>query len=303
MHAVLITAYKDYPSLLRLVRRLDPGFFKLFIHIDRKSRISEAEVHELRRRGAQVSKIFTVRWGSYSHLEAILHLMAKASANEPFDYVHIVSGQDYPLWNAAEFERRCDGRIFIDVGALEDQPAFVRHRYEWRDPFHFLLNSRLGSRPLHKFLTRKSRWIRERIGKRRTCLGPYSSLYKAHVWSSLPGWVADRLVTDSRAADFLAAIRTTRLAEEIFFPTYFMTSDLAPLVANQDLRYTDWRERNGSNPAYLDEGDAEAVLRSNALFARKVSSRISGALLDIIDEARFGSSNVRPIAAKTQAAA
>jgi hypothetical protein len=98
-----------------------------------------------------------------------------------------------------------------------------------------------------------------------------------------------RLLADPIAADFLAAIRNTRLAEEIFFPTYFMNSDLAPWMAKDDLRYTDWCERNGSSPACLDERDAESLLSSNALFARKVSSETSGRLLDMIDAARFGS--------------
>jgi hypothetical protein len=288
MHAVLVTAYKDYPTLLRLVRRLDPCFFRLFIHIDRKSAIGAKQLDELRSLGAEVSKTFTVRWGSYTHLQAILQLMTAAVGESRFDYVHIVSGQDYPLWNATEFERRCNGPIFIDYGPLEEQPPFVRHRYELRDPFHFLLNDRFGSRPVHKFLTRKSAWIRERIGKPRTQFGPYETLYKAHVWSSLPGWACARLLSDRVAAEFVAAIRNTRVAEEIFFPTYFMNSGMAGAVVKDDLRYTDWSDRNGSNPAYLDESDAEAVLGSNALFARKVSSGTSSRLLDMIDAARFG---------------
>src|SRR5947209_10334079 len=78
MHAILITAYKDYPALLRLVRRLDPAFFKLFIHIDRRSRIGPPQIAELRSLGAEVKKTFTVRWGAYTHLQAILHLLGTA---------------------------------------------------------------------------------------------------------------------------------------------------------------------------------------------------------------------------------
>lgn len=300
MHAVLVTAYKDYPSLLRLARRLDPGFFKLFIHVDRKSPIGGEQIGELEQLGAKVRKSFTVRWGSYTHLQAILQLMRAAVDDGPFDYLHITSGQDYPLWDAAEFELRCNGPIFIDSGPLEDQPPFVRHRYELSDPFHFLLNDRFGSRPLHKFLTRKSQWIRQRTGKPRTQFGPYDTLYKGPVWCSLPAAAAVRLLGDPVAEEFLAAIRNTRIAEEIFFPTYFMNSGMAAEVVKDDLRYIDWSERNGSSPAYLDESDLEAVLRSNALFARKVSSKISTRLLDAIDAARFG----RPIpGGATQAAA
>lgn len=287
MHAVLITAYKDYPSLLRLVRRLDPTFFKAFVHIDRKSRFESAQIAELQGLGADVSKMFVIRWGSHTHLQAILHLMRRASEDGRFDYVHIISGQDYPLHGPEEFRARCNGHIFIDYVPLEDEPLFVRDRYELGDPFHFLLTGTLGSRGLHKFLSRKSYYVRSALSTRRSQFGPYRSLYKALVWSSFPMTAATRLLSDPVATDFLHELRNTSVAEEVYFATYFMNSELGPLVVKDDLRYTDWRERNGSNPAYLDESDVDDVLRSDALFVRKVSSQCSGKLLDAIDRARF----------------
>lgn len=287
MHAILITAYKEYPTLLRLVRRLDPAFFKLFIHIDKRSRIGRVEIAELKAHGAEVNKTFAIRWGSYTHLQAILRLLAMALKREDLDYVHVVSGQDYPLWNAEEFGLRCDGSIFIDYGALQDQPPFVRDRYELADPFHFLLTRQLGSRALHKFLTRRTHRIRNWLCERRTRLGPYKSLYKSLVWSSFPASAGRLILEDPVAKSFLHAIRKTRVAEEIYFASYFLNSEVRHLVVRNGLRYIDWRERNGSNPAYLDESDAEAVLRSDALFARKVNSEHSTKLLDMIDAVRF----------------
>jgi len=114
MHAVLITAYKDYPSLLRLVRRLDRGFFKTYIHIDRRSRISRSERAELSRHGATIINNRFVRWGSISHLLAIMDLLRLATAEADVDYIHIISGQDYPLVDAETFRSRCDGRIFMN---------------------------------------------------------------------------------------------------------------------------------------------------------------------------------------------
>jgi hypothetical protein len=98
---------------------------------------------------------------------------------------------------------------------------------------------------------------------------------------------AARLLQDPVAQAFLHALRNTRVAEEVFFATYFLNSKLAPLVVRNDLRYTDWRERNGSKPAYLDLSDLDPVLRSGALFARKMRSDLSTALLDAIDAERF----------------
>ena len=82
----------------------------------------------------------------------------------------------------------------------------------------------------------------------------------------------------------------------VVFPCGFSlerTAVVGPGVVNDDLRYTDWRRRNGSVPAYLDETDVGALLGSDALFARKVSSDISGELLDAIDDERFDSGRER----------
>lgn len=290
MHAVLITAYKDNQTLLRLVRRLDPSFFNLFIHIDKRSRIRPAEIDQLKALGAEVHQTFVVRWGSYSHLEAILLLMNAALDRGGSNYIHIISGQDYPLWDAAEFKRRCNDHIFVDYCAVDEQPSLVRERYEFGDPFHRLLTGPAGSGRVHKFLWRKSRWIHRHVAAPRTQFGPYRSLFKSLVWSSFPIWAAAELRADPIAEEFLHAIRNTRVPEEIFFPTYFLNSKLAPFVVRDSLRYVDWRERNGSCPAYLDASDVDAVLSSNALFARKVSSETSADLLDRIDAIRFASS-------------
>ncbi|MFL6753915.1 MAG: beta-1,6-N-acetylglucosaminyltransferase, partial [Sphingomicrobium sp.] len=96
--------------LRRLVQRLDPAFFRPFVHIDRRSEIGAAQISELHALGCDVSKAYPIRWGSFTHLEAILSLMRRALSAGGFDYVHIISGQDYPLKTAEEFERQCDGR-------------------------------------------------------------------------------------------------------------------------------------------------------------------------------------------------
>jgi hypothetical protein len=289
MHAVLITAYKDYPSLLRLVRRLDRGFFKTYIHIDRRSRISRSERAELSRHGATIINNRFVRWGSISHLLAIMDLLRLATAEADVDYIHIISGQDYPLVDAETFRSRCDGRIFMNFEPVGDSSDYIKDRYRLRNYFYFL---QLGSRVVNqvaRVLDPPSRWLQTRLGVRRTSFGPFETLHKGMVWMSFPTTAATALLRDPVAMDFLHAIRTAYVAEEIFFQTYFLNSDMRASIVNDDLRYTDWKRRNGSTPAFLDESDLGSVLRSNALFARKMSSDISSKLLDRIDAERFGS--------------
>lgn len=297
MHAVLVTAYKDFPMLRRLVRRLDPVFFRAFVHIDRRSKITSGEMEELRELGCEVTKTHTVRWGSFTHLEAVLDLMRCAISVGDFDYIHVISGQDYPLKTPDEFARQCDGRIFIDCAPLAGEPDFIRERYELFDPFAPVLGLPYGAGTIYRLLDGISRPIQRRVGLRRTRFGPYRELYKGIIWSSFPAWVAERILSDSAAQRFLGSLRTTIIPEEVFFPSYFMNSDLACAVVYDDKRYTDWRRRDGMPPpAILDHRDTSTVLASGALFARKMNSTISAPLLDAID-ARINHRSCTPIQA------
>jgi core-2/I-Branching enzyme len=285
MHAVLITAYKDFASLERLVRRLDRGFFKVFIHIDRRSSIGRKQIEQLKRLGAWVIKDYHVRWGAMTHLYAMIDLLRQASSVGGVDYFHLVSGQDYPLCDAAAFDRRCDGRIFMDFRPVAGETDYIKDRYRLRNLFYFLQLGSSVSNRLYRLLDGPSRWVQKRLGVCRTRFGPFDTLYKGTAWMSLPAAAVAELLRDRVADEFLGAITITYLPEEIFFQTYFLNSRLSASVVNDDLRYIDWSNRNGSIPAILDESDLEPILRSNALFARKISSDVSTRLLDQIDAA------------------
>jgi len=289
MHAVCITAYKDYPQLVRLVRRLDPMFFRIYVHLDkRKSAFSDDQVEELRALGCEVHKKFGIWWGSFSHLQAIMFLMKRAVEQGGVDYVHVISGQDYPLCGPEEFKRRCDGRIFIEYTLLDEEPEHVLWRYRTYNPFFFLQGAWKVTKRLYGYLNPISRWVQKRFEINRLRFGQFTTIYKGRVWCSLPVAAAARLIQDKMARDYLKAVRTAFVPEEIFIQTYFLHSDLRHLVVNDHLRYTDWTERNGSRPAFLDETDAEVLSHSTALFARKMDSKIASKLLDIIDGKHFG---------------
>lgn len=72
----------------------------------------------------------------------------------------------------------------------------------------------------------------------------------------------------------------THVPEEVFFPTLVMASSFAGRVVNDNLRYMDWVPRNGNNPAVLDMSDAERIVRSGKLFARKLDRPVSSSLME-----------------------
>jgi hypothetical protein len=207
-----------------------------------------------------------------------------ATADVGCDYVHIITGQDYPIASVGDFEARCDGHIFMAYQPLEACPDYIKDRYRRFSVFYMMLSGPPFSGSIHKHLDRLSLSGQSRLGIYRHEIPPFRMLYKGIVWMSFPTAAGRKLLVDPLAQTFLKSIRTTYLAEEIFFHSYFLNSDLASQVVNSDLRYTDWRFRNGSVPAYLDESDVEPAFACRALFARKVSTDISQAFVSRVDE-------------------
>lgn len=59
---------------------------------------------------------YKVTWGTFSLLKAELFLMEKAIADPEITYLHMISGQDYPIKSMAEilqFFDRHEGKEFI----------------------------------------------------------------------------------------------------------------------------------------------------------------------------------------------
>ena len=73
------------------------------------------------------------------------------------------------------------------------------------------------------------------------------------------------------------------IPEEFLFQTILMNSKFKKNVVNGNRRYTDWSNRNGSKPAYLDISDYKKIIDTNDIWIRKVDSKISKELLNRID--------------------
>jgi hypothetical protein len=234
-----------------------------------------------------VLKHHNIRWGTVTHLYATIDLLRRAVDAGGVDYIHVISGQDYPLHEAGKFAARCDGRIFAHFAPVDDESDYIKDRYRLLNLFYFLQTGpRIWNR-LYRYLDPASRRLQRFLRISRTRFGPTDTLYKGPLWTSFPASAAASLLTDPATGELIRALRTAYVPEEVFFQTYFLNSPMRTWVVPDDLRYVDWTERNGSIPAFLDETDLPDVLASNALFARKLSTQVSSAFRDQIDAIRF----------------
>jgi hypothetical protein len=84
--------------------------------------------------------------------------------------------------------------------------------------------------------------------------------------------------------DLLGRLRHSFCSEEIYFQTVIMNSPFAAQVDGNNLRYIDWRFRNGSLPAVVDETDYDCVAKPDVIFARKFQHPISATLIEELDK-------------------
>lgn len=228
-----------------------------------------------------VSK-FEVAWGSYNHLRAVVHLMELAVKNSCLKYVHVISGQDYPIVDEerfAEFDN-CE-KVYMTCKCLDETDCGVASRYDLLHPFASLLDIRSK---LYKRIDKRFQCRRARIGKFEV-----RDLYKGMIWASMPMDVCNYVceyVNTFNGRLFHFGLRFSEIPEEVFFQTILMHSKYRDDVVKDNLRYTLWQVKNGSFPGILDESDYESIRNGNAIFARKIDSAFSSKLIERIDSVR-----------------
>jgi hypothetical protein len=279
MHAALVTAYKDFDMLERLVLRLQSLGMRVFVHIDKRSAGAKEAVVRIRSLGAEAYSWYSIHWGSRSHLGALLRLMRSALLDSHVSYIHTLSGQDYPIRSRDSIESICDGRIFMECEPLHALPAKARDRFEHyhirdlADPF-FRLPYRAD-----QIAVGVQRLLRVRRQRTRS----HPSIWKGLVWVSLPAEVARYCCESAAAKNLWSELRCSALPEEFFFQTLLAGSPYVDQIDSDNRRFMDWTPRQGSRPAVLDLSDIETLRHTHALFARKFDSTVSEQLLNAID--------------------
>lgn len=279
-HGILITAYKKVDHLIRLIESLnDDKDFSFYIHIDKKSKISDDEILNLRNLNqvAVVVKKFNVNWGGYNHLKAFLFLAQEAIKDPQITYIHTITGQDFPVKSNREIKSFFDeneGSEYIESFPfpLEGWPGGGFDRIKYYNYYDKLNPSSKVQKWLISFLVSIQKVFKMERKIDRVCGKIYGG---STYWSLTRNFLSYVFDFIDRNPWFLKMFEHTFCAEEIFFQTIIMNSPFKNKVINCNLRYITWEYRNGSMPAILDSSDFEKIIDSKAIFARKLDFPIS----------------------------
>jgi len=276
--AHLILAHKEPKQLERLIQRLEHIDADIYIHLDKKTDIRQFEYLTKYKNVFFIRKRVRVYWGSYTVVHATLNSLREVVAsNKSYHHVNLLSGQDYPLRPAAYIQEYLKQNIGV---------AFINHLLfdpDWRealarvDKYHFNSFRMPGRYVLQRIINR--------FAPKREFPNNLIPVGRSQ-WFTIPlecvAYVLDYWDKNPQIEHFM---RFTWAPDEFVFHTILYNSVFKEKMASDDLRYIDW-SAGGANPKLLDMSDAEKLLSSGKLYARKFDIKFPE-VLDLIDEKRL----------------
>ncbi len=278
--AYLILAHKNPGQLRRLVKAIMDTHVYVFVHVDRKSCMGEFKG----KLDGLPNVIFCnqqkqVSWGGFGMIEATLELIdTMYSCEVQPDYVHLMSGQDFPLRSNAEmllFFSENKGGNFLEAHTIPSprlyESGLSRIRFKWfieDEGYH------------------KAAQLVE-IQKQRNMVRPYFEdiqPYNGSQWWSLTGecvqWIYETCRPGYRLYDFY---KYTFVPDEMLFQTMLKNSGWNDTIVDDNLRNINWDE-GPEYPKIWRNEDFERLIRSGKLFARKFDEQTDHTIIDRLEK-------------------
>ncbi len=215
----------------------------------------------------RVVREFHVAWGQWSIVAATLRCLDEIDAAgwNP-DYVHLLSGADYPIRQIREFAaflERNNGKQFLECvpsnerrwvrGGMQQERYHYRFHFNWRDQrtlFDLSLN-------IQKLLGLKRKFVRG--------IEPHMGSQ----WWTLTWDLLKQIMALAREPDILAFFTTTLIPDELFFQT--MTAHLADYRTITGRNLTLYQFTDYGVPVVYYTDHIDYLLRQPFFFARKMS--------------------------------
>jgi len=280
--------------LASILRRGSPAAPIVVHHDPRRSSVDRAGLTRL---GVQlVEPPSPGDWGEISLLVTVLRCLRWCLERTDFEWLVLLSGQDYPVRPVAEIERSlADAEV---DGFIETWPC---QRPRLRDPVdefagrYFFRWRRTGSSTLASLARSapgRGRLVGARtlpngtwIGTRRV-RSPFGAdlvCHRGSDWFTLSRTAvrAVQAFVEERP-EVLGYYRRTLHPTESFIQTVLANDPSLPLSRDYR-RFTLWDGPNATGPRILRLGDLEAMLASGCDFARKFDPTVDRAVLDQLD--------------------
>lgn len=278
--AYLVLAHKNPAQLARLLSRLEDTETDLYVHLDRKCEPGPFRDLTRNLKVTWITKRVAIRWGGFGTIQATLNGFQEIKeANSIPHYIHVISGQDYPLQAPKEV------RKFLERNHGKEFVAFRDLVKDWRislpkiREYHFMDWKIPGKHTL-------AVWLSRIMPPRKF---PYGwTPYGWANWFTLTWPCAEYLLEFSRIhPEYVRFFKLSSCGDEIYFTSIILHSPFREQVVNNNYRFVDWSELaldpRKANPKVLTREDFDRIRNSACWFARKFDMEQDGGILDRID--------------------
>jgi Core-2/I-Branching enzyme len=236
-------------------------------------------------------------WGNFGHVRATLKGLAWLFDNEVyFDYLFLLTGQDYPIKSNAcieSFLAKAREREFISYYPFPNQSwggdGGMRRIELWHfralEDWHFKIFRRFAHLPLKTQSNSRIKtvacWLINLAFPKRKLPGNMRPFGGPGYWC-ITRECAKYIYQFARDnPNFVRFCKYVDIPDEVFFHTIIMNSPFAQNVVNNDLRCIDISA--GKGPKIWTKQDFDALFQSSALIARKFDPTVDSEILDLID--------------------
>jgi hypothetical protein len=320
----LVTSHRNPDQVARLVKTLRRGSPRspIVIHHDAStSKLPPPLLEDLNDVHLLPFSV-SVEWGDFSIVEMNLRSFEWILEHLDFDWMVLLSGQDYPIKPLPDIERfleSCGWQGLLEAPQLVQNrvirqskgsiqyAAVFRYFYRyWKLP-KARLYGRLPA-PVRRRLRRIVDWalpriqnlvflhplpqgLDRRLGIRRlrTPFGSAFRCYKSSAWLTLSRRSIDLLVRTAQDKPHLVRYyKRAVIADESFFQTILLNQPGWTLGKDNKVFYK-WTTMGSGSPDVLTVADLEDILASGKHFARKFDIGVDASVLDKLDERLFPS--------------
>ena len=270
----MIMCHNNFEQLKILLSLLDYKDNDIYIHIDKKAKISETEKEEIKLSVAKSNIAFIksqkASWGGDSLMKIEIKLLQEAVKTH-HKYYHLISGADLPLKSQAEIHNflNSNDNDYIALGSMHEQNIKKTFLYRVRY-FYFFQNIIGGSsdnlfKELLLFLREKLLVLQKKIGIDRTKHAGFEYV-KGSQWFTITHETAQYIL--KRYPLYKKYFKYSLCPDEMFVQTIIKNSDLCDNVVDNNMRCITWKEGSNSPNIYTMK-DYDKIINSNKLFARK----------------------------------
>ena len=281
-HAFLVICHQKPIVLQRAITLLLSSNHYFFIHVDKKyKRIEDFDVLKHLQNVFILKKRLTVNWGGFSQVKATICLLKTALAAEVrFDYLHLISGADFPCVSSKVFDAFFENsnRSYLCYD-LNNNTELCEYRI---NSFHF--KDFVCKIPYTLFFRDKVEQLMNTYIKRKNV----GQLYKGANWFSITSNVAQfilRFIKDN--PEYYSRFKYTECCDEIFFHTMLYSyKDKLEIDTSTNLRYIDWAPDRSTEslPLVLEEVDFDKIKKSGAVLCRKIDPVKSRKLIYLLEK-------------------